>query len=173
VKDLKLKAGKGEASKELFYTELFLLHHVTDPSLLKEGVEEMKRSVARIIVSNGVQRALSTLHFKGFKLGVITNSMSSRLEKLEWLKNVGIHTEWDGFVSSKDVGVKKPHPDIYLRCLEEANVRPEDAIFVGHSKDELIGAKKLGITTCMVNPDPDAEADYNLQHDLSNILSYI
>jgi len=171
--DLKSKAGKGEASKEYFYTQLFKLHDVNDPSLLKEGVDEMKNSISRIIVNEGVAHTLSSLKLNGFKLGVITNSMSSRLEKLQWLKNVGITTSWDGFVSSKDVGVKKPHPDIYLKCLDEAKVNPNEAIFVGHSLSELIGAKKLGITTCMVNPDVDARADFNLRNNLSNILSYI
>ena len=77
----------------------------------------MKKSISRIIVNEGVPHALSSLKLNGFKLGVITNSMSSRVEKLEWLKDVGINTNWDGFVSSKDVGVKKPHPDIYLVCF--------------------------------------------------------
>jgi HAD superfamily hydrolase (TIGR01509 family) len=45
------------------------------------------------------------------------------------------------------IGYEKPHPKAYLAVLNYFKVKPEEAIFVWHDKEEMEGARKLGIRT--------------------------
>jgi FMN phosphatase YigB (HAD superfamily) len=53
---------------------------------------------------------------------------------------------------------------LVLAALEPLNERPENAAFVGHAKIEIDGAKAIGLTTIIFNPDPDCkESDYQIE----------
>jgi putative hydrolase of the HAD superfamily len=55
-------------------------------------------------------------------------------------------------VFSCDVGMKKPDSEIYERSLFELGVRAAEALFVGDGgSDELLGAKRVGLTTVLMS----------------------
>lgn len=60
---------------------------------------------------------------------------------------------WDSFATSCELKICKPDAGIYLAALELLRVRPDEAAFVGHAKQELQGAKDLGLTTIAFNTD--------------------
>ena len=112
----------------------------------------------------GVPETLHELKRKGFKLGIVTNTFNSRQEKNSWFKTVGIDNIWDSYADSFELQVTKPDPKIYLAALEPINESPENAAFVGHAKIEIDGAKAIGLTTVIFNPDPDCkEADFKIE----------
>ncbi|CAN5390148.1 HAD family phosphatase [soil metagenome] len=53
---------------------------------------------------------------------------------------------------SYDVGFVKPSEEIYLECLKNLGVEPNDALFVDDSMINIEAARKLGIQT-LVYPD--------------------
>jgi putative hydrolase of the HAD superfamily len=76
------------------------------------------------------------------------------------------------------VGLRKPHPAIFERVLEELGVAPEDALFVGDRLfEDIRGAAELGMTTVQAlwyraDEHPDgAEPDYQAftQLDVLNV----
>uniref|UniRef100_UPI003D0DDC2B HAD family hydrolase n=1 Tax=Roseibium sp. TaxID=1936156 RepID=UPI003D0DDC2B len=78
-----------------------------------------------------------------------------------WFRTVGIHDIWDSYADSSELRVVKPAPEIYLAALAPLGVAPGNAAFVGHAQNELDGAKALGMTTILFNPDADAhKADH-------------
>jgi putative hydrolase of the HAD superfamily len=61
---------------------------------------------------------------------------------------MGLTERLDFAVFSSEVGVRKPHPQIFERALEALGVEPENALFVGDRLyEDVRGAGELGMTT--------------------------
>jgi HAD superfamily hydrolase (TIGR01509 family) len=137
---------------------------VTNSSDFADGIELLKKQQSDVHFFEGVPETLHELKRKGFKLGIVTNTFNSRQEKNSWFKTVGIDNIWDSYADSFELQVTKPDPKIYLAALEPINESPENAAFVGHAKIEIDGAKAIGLTTVIFNPDPDCkEADFKIE----------
>ena len=83
---------------------------------------------------------------KQFKMGVVSNFMV--MDGIEEL--LGLHEIRECFefvVTSVAVGWRKPHPIIYKKALEYADVAPERVLFVGDDfVNDYIAPSELGIT---------------------------
>lgn len=90
-----------------------------------------------------VPETLATLHARGFKLGLISNTHRC-------LASFQAHFELDGLISvalsSSDHGFMKPHPSIFRAALELMQVRAGDAAMVGDSlAHDVLGARQAGM----------------------------
>jgi len=95
-----------------------------------------------------VNRYLYLLRKRGFKLSILSDSMASEKEKKMILKRLGIKCKYfDKIFTSHDIGCEKPCKKAYLSVLKHFNVKPKEAVFVGHDKEEIVGAKKLRLIT--------------------------
>jgi putative hydrolase of the HAD superfamily len=92
-------------------------------------------------------------------LGIITDTANTVRVKLKWFEQGGFGHVWDSIISSKEIGLEKPDPGMYQAALDQLGITANQAVFVGHRKTELDGAKALGIKTIAFNHDPDATAD--------------
>ncbi|MEO3431473.1 HAD-IA family hydrolase [Pelagibius sp. CAU 1746] len=163
VKKLRLDAHAGKMTEQEFFERLLAHYGVTDPKDVAEGIELLHRQQRDVDFFEGVPETLHELKRNGFKLGIVTNTYNSKAEKFRWFRPLGIDTVWDSYANSCDLKVIKPEPEIYLAALEPLGLAPEQAAFVGHAQRELDGAKALGMTTIMFNPDPDCvEADHSI-----------
>jgi putative hydrolase of the HAD superfamily len=62
-------------------------------------------------------------------------------------------------VFSSETGLRKPHPEIYLRATEELGVRPEACLYVGDGAyGELSGAAAVGMYPVLIR-DPDEQEE--------------
>jgi putative hydrolase of the HAD superfamily len=84
--------------------------------------------------------------------------------KLNWFERGGFVNVWDSIIPSWEVGINKPHPEIYNLALQQVGVRPDQAIFVGHKAYELEGARSVGMKTVAFNYDEDAKADFYIEN---------
>ena len=58
----------------------------------------------------------------------------------------GLLEFFDHLLFSTDVGVRKPHPQIFQTALEALNVAPHEAVFVGDRfPEDVAGAKSVGM----------------------------
>nr|HPR34659.1 HAD family hydrolase [Anaerolineaceae bacterium] len=96
---------------------------------------------------------------KGYILGIITDTAMTLSIKLNWFDQYGFGRVWDTVISSKEVGARKPDPEMYLRALNQVGVKPCDAVFVGHKKAEIDGAREIGMKTIALNYDAGTQAD--------------
>lgn len=53
---------------------------------------------------------------------------------------------------SSEMGLMKPDPAIYERVLLEANLKPDETLFVDDSLDNILAAGSLGIQTIHLDP---------------------
>uniref|UniRef100_UPI003D09ABCB HAD family hydrolase n=1 Tax=Roseibium sp. TaxID=1936156 RepID=UPI003D09ABCB len=158
---MRLAAHAGEIGVPEFFGWLLSRYGVTDPDQLTRGLQLLRRQQGDVQFFDGVADTLHELKRRGFRLGIVTNTFNSREEKSVWFRTVGIHDIWDSYADSSELRVVKPAPEIYLAALAPLGVAPGNAAFVGHAQNELDGAKALGMTTILFNPDADAhKADH-------------
>jgi len=91
---------------------------------------------------------LAALKERGYLLGVVTNRHYGGVPFHEDVRTLGLldYFELGHMAISADLGIRKPHPDIFLHALKRLNVLPEEAAMVGDSLSaDVVGAKRLGI----------------------------
>ena len=85
---------------------------------------------------------------QGIKIGIISDTTLSLQKSLEAL---GLGEYIDCYTSSKEVGVMKPDPKIYLAAIDKLGLKPEECIYVDDYIDEVIGAQNLGFLALRIN----------------------
>jgi putative hydrolase of the HAD superfamily len=121
---------------------------------------------------------LESLRERGLKLGLVSNAFDPGWLLRRDLEQMGIATRIDVAVFSSEVGLRKPHPEIFRRALGALAVGPDRALFVGDRLfEDVRGAGELGMTTVQAlwfraDEHPDGrEPDYQAftQLDVLNI----
>ncbi len=91
----------------------------------------------------GAGEALSRLRARA-AIGVVTNHRVE--EQRRKLSVIGLATAIDFLVTSEEVGVAKPHPEIFRRALDRAGVPARAAVMIGDSWEaDVLGARAAGI----------------------------
>ena len=109
----------------------------------------------RIATSSGVRpqmvAAVRRLRASGLRTAALTNNWlnADQLTKMDTLRG-----EFDVFVESARVGMRKPDPRIYLLTCEQLGVEPAEAVFLDDMGQNLKAARALGMATIKVD-DPD------------------
>lgn len=95
----------------------------------------------------GAFDALRWCKVRGMRVVLVSNTLSrGDAEIVEDWRRFGFGDTIDAVVSSHGAGWRKPHPAIFRRALELADVAPEEAFHVGDSLiADVWGAKRLGI----------------------------
>ncbi len=97
---------------------------------------------------------LTALKNDGFKMGLISNAKS------DWavhaiLQRCDIQKYFDVVVTSAQLRIRKPRPDIFNRALTALDTKPAEAVFVGDSLEaDILGARSLGIKSIHVRRKP-------------------
>jgi beta-phosphoglucomutase family hydrolase len=159
------KYGKGELSKQTYYTEISGVpimetlkrvfgndHNEPDlKELLKEKDAFYRKIYAPFLVAvNGLENFLSSLKSDGVKMAMAT---SATLEDIDFILNkVPIRDNFDVIVNSSMVSKPKPHPQIFLKAAEELGMDPDRCIVFedslsGIKAADSAGMKVVAITT--------------------------
>ena len=93
-------------------------------------------------------------------MAVLSDSVHSNKIKSAMLKNKGIDKFFDAVFCSCDIGYQKPEREAYFTVLNRFKAKPEEAIFIGHSKDEIEGARKYKIKTIAIDWDKGTKSDF-------------
>jgi len=98
-----------------------------------------------------LDEVLTELKKRGYKLGVITNTVTSREEHVRMaLQKIDIEKYFDVIVTSVDVGFNKPDPEIFQTALKALNVKPEEAVMVGNRINaDILGGNHIGMKTIL------------------------
>ncbi len=160
---LKDMAFHGSIDRYDFYERVIRLYGVTDPEILTEGVNAMLLDATTVEIIDGVAETLKALKKKGFILGIISDTATPIQVKLSWFDKGGFGDVFDSFISSKEIGTRKPDSLIYEEAYRKVGLSREESVFVGHKASELSGARKAGMATIAFNYDKNARADFYIQ----------
>ena len=155
AKEMRLRAHAGKIGVDAFMEWLMQHYGVIKKQDIADGIKLLCAQQSDVSFFEGVPETLHELKRRGFKLGIVTNTFNPPSEKMVWFKSVGIDQVWDSYADSCELGIVKPAPEIYMAALDPLNIKPQDAIFVGHAQKELDGAKAIGMTTVRFNSDLD------------------
>ena len=98
-----------------------------------------------------LDEVLTELKRKGFKLGIITNTVTSRENHVRIaLRKIGIEKHFDLILTSVDVGHEKPDERIFMTALRELRVKPYEAVMVGNQiNTDIVGGNRIGMKTVL------------------------
>ncbi|MCO6040827.1 TIGR02253 family HAD-type hydrolase [Thermococcus alcaliphilus] len=93
---------------------------------------------------------LKTLRANGYHVGLITDSDNDYLKAQ--LEALGILELFDSITTSEEAGFYKPHPRIFELALEKANVKGEEAIYVGDNPlKDCVGARQVDMVSVLLD----------------------
>ena len=117
------------------------LGHPVDAASLLERIEAATAPRPAMVA------ALGQLRRAGLRVAALTNAwdMPHRKERMDRLRG-----EFDCFVESFRVGMRKPEPRIYTLACRELQVAPDATIFLDDLGGNLKPASAMGMTTVKV-----------------------
>jgi HAD superfamily hydrolase (TIGR01549 family)/HAD superfamily hydrolase (TIGR01509 family) len=164
MEDLKEQAFHGLITQEQFREAVLRLYGVNDSEQIVCGKQAMEEDDNNIQFFEGVRETLLALKENGYMLGIITDTANPLHVKLKWFEKGGFVQVWDSIISSYDLGVQKPAPEIYGAALQQLGLSANQAAFVGHDVNELMGARKAGMKTIAFNFGKKAIADFYIDN---------
>jgi epoxide hydrolase-like predicted phosphatase len=88
-----------------------------------------------------------------YKIALLTNASPGQDDLIRERFGLDVYSEFDLYVNSAYVGLRKPDPAIFHLTLDQLGVAPQQAIFVDDSLRNVDSARELGIHTIQfVNP---------------------
>ena len=127
-----------------------------------------------VTILPSVKKTLKTLHASGYPLGMISNGDT---EELSTHLN-GAADLFETVVTSEELGVYKPHRQIFDATLQKMGVEKETAAYVGDTiSSDVSGAKNAGLTAIWYNkkernPKPGIHPDFEIR-DMAEILEIV
>ena len=101
-----------------------------------------------------------------YKKAIITNTPKDCAVQI--LKRFDIEKYFKFVVTSDDVSMAKPSPEIVLKACERLNVDPEDVVLIGDTDSDVKAGRAAGCKVVGIN----VEADYTIR-DLSELTTLI
>lgn len=87
---------------------------------------------------------------KKYNLHIITNGFAEVLDMK--MNTSGIASYFDQIITSEDVGVQKPNPDIFLYALKKAGANQSESLMVGDDWEaDILGARDSGMDQAFIN----------------------
>lgn len=78
-----------------------------------------------------------------YGLGVINNGTAITVPYFKKENNFGEF--FSIFINSSEVGLEKPDRRVYLMALEQMKLKPEEAVFIDDTEENVLGARKIGM----------------------------
>lgn len=127
-----------------FFTKLNLS---TSDGVYGSFLEVYYKSVTdQVTLVDEAEEVLRFFKDQNLKIGLISNTIFPEKFHLRELKRFGLYPYLDVHFFSSTVGFRKPHPKIFQLALEELEVEPSEAVFVGDRLEEDVGgAQNVGI----------------------------
>ncbi len=150
-----------------------------EPALIERVMElEQEGWLNSVHVGPDVVGTLDTLRRRGLRLGLVSNAAYlPRLMKAQ-LSALHIESFFEAVTFSSEVGVRKPHPEIYADALRKLGVEARRALFVGDRvKEDIQGPKTLGMRAVLTREwrreEDSGLADFVIQRlgELPTVIS--
>ena len=109
-----------------------------------------------VIVDPQAIPTLDKLRRRGLRVGLCSNAPWRARSLHEQLAHFGIANHLDSVTFSAEIGWRKPSPRIFQAALAALDASAEDTVMVGDSRDDIAGARAVGMRAILVSRRPDA-----------------
>jgi epoxide hydrolase-like predicted phosphatase len=80
-----------------------------------------------------------------YRVALLTNAWAGQADLIHEQLGLDVHTEFDVYVNSAEVGLRKPDPAIFHLALERLGVEPQQAVFLDDHLRNVDVARELGV----------------------------
>lgn len=141
----------GNVWKDIVYSQLikdFDIKNFTVDELLQSYITDFNKFS---IGFDNVQKVISDLYQKGYKIGLVSNGKTPFQEHNFYA--LGLTQYFSTIVVSEAIGLRKPDEKIFAYTCNQLNCPPSDCIFIGDNpKADIEGAKNVGMKTIFFHP---------------------
>jgi putative hydrolase of the HAD superfamily len=127
---------------------------LSQPHWTDAQIDQAWNSLLLDIPSQRIDK-IQELAQKGYRLFLLSNTSSIHVEEVNRIlhRTTGIAQLGDLFEKlylSFEMGVMKPHRDIYHGVLQDARILPQESLFLDDNADNIRAASEVGIQTIHV-----------------------
>jgi FMN phosphatase YigB (HAD superfamily) len=114
--------------------------------------KDLSISLKYVKVNSKARQILLALKKRGMKVTILSDTVHPFAWRVKLLKKLGIlkGKHYDKLFLSSVIGYEKPERGAYITVLKWFKVKPEEAVFVGHDKEEIEGARKVGMKVASI-----------------------
>lgn len=114
---------------------------------------------------------MKKLKRSGMKIGILTD-VAYGMDPEFSLEDISVLSDLiDIAITSVDVGYRKPNAAGYLKLLDSLEVCPDEMIFIGDEEKDIVGAKKLGIVSALINRSQEMK-DFGQDYTLKSLMTF-
>lgn len=124
------------------------------------GPEDLEKTVMDHLIAlienegkfiDSIPEIISVCKNKQLKTGLATSSSNRLMNAV--LKKLGLENTLDCCVSAENMKYGKPHPEVFLKCAEGLNVRPDECLVLEDSLNGVIAARAASMKVIAVPDD--------------------
>lgn len=99
----------------------------------------------------GIRESIEELLSCGYKIAIASSNLRRNIEKV--LEKAQIDFSFQSIIGREDIGSPKPHPEVFLKCLESIDSLPMQSVVVEDAPKGIISAKRSGIQRVVAIPN--------------------
>jgi HAD superfamily hydrolase (TIGR01509 family) len=99
----------------------------------------------------GIRKSIEKLISNGYKIAIASSNFRRNIETV--LRNANAEFSFDVIVGREDIDNPKPHPEVFLRCLELLNSSAEESVVIEDAPKGIISANRGGIKKVIAIPN--------------------
>ena len=104
---------------------------------------------------------LSALRDNGYRLGCVSNTHDGD-HVWRIVDGCGLRSWLSPIYTSADVGLRKPHPDIFRQVLDDWRMSPDEVVMVGDTLNaDVLGAHNVGMRGIWIDRGPVSPWSHN------------
>lgn len=150
------RLSKGLVDENLKYVfEKFDLGHYSEDDILDyfskyDGIastkEELRKEIDNYLkIDNSLVETIELLKDRGYKTALLSNANAAFFLRKVYPTYPQFKNLFDEIIISSEVGMVKPHEDIYHYTLKKIDSQPQEALFIDDSKTNVDAAVALGM----------------------------
>jgi len=97
---------------------------------------------------DGVREFLLNLKKKNIRLALASGNERAFLDKV--MGFLGLDGIFDLVLSAEDVSKSKPDPEMVYKAMKKFGVKPEETLFVGDARNDILAAKSARVRSAVV-----------------------
>lgn len=146
-------------------TNQFLIDHLTNhlssdqiEAVYTEYTHQFQKRIFELSIVHHPIINLIRQASKTHQIGIASMGLYQRIDTM--IQSLGISEDVDAIITREDVTHHKPHPEVYLTCLQQLQVPASQALAI---EDSAVGAQAAiaaGITTLGLINEVNSEADF-------------
>jgi putative hydrolase of the HAD superfamily len=114
------------------------------------------------------RRVLPVLRNRSLKMGILTDLATGMPDETIKEDALSLNCPVNCFLTSAEVGFRKPNVTGYQKMASELSVSPSECIFIGDEQKDIMGANNCGMISILIDRN-ETQAKYGQTYTLNSL----